>query len=893
MAETTIFEIEVNSEEAIKRIIEFRKRLFELKEEKRRLERELKSNPGSEDLQRKLYEVDKAIKGTSSSLRSYEKEMEQMEKINKAQEGSLDQLRAKMAALTKEWDAMSKADREGAIGQETAKQMSTLYDEITQLEQSTGRFQRNVGNYQSAFDAPAESVSKFGDILSKVFGNNGVIGGAVSVIQGFGELLGQASDVSEDFANSATEAAEAETDIANNAEEANVGVKGVSAAFQQGVAAVKRFSTELLKLLANPIVAIIAAIALVVMKLVDAFKKNDDAMTALQEAFSVFQPILDAFNAVIQAILGVLTKLLKGFADMANAIATFFVPALGEAQKSARALVVDLDNLEERMRQYTIESAKQELEVAELRSKSRDTEKYTAQERVQFLDEALALQKRMVEEEVAIAQERARIAKAQAAQEKDTSDETKDRLAELEAEAYRAQKRSADFSREMEEQRRTIRREIEAENQSLIEAEKKRTEEYRRALQERRQLERKIVEMRRETSNILAEIQNKDTQHEITQIRIAAQRRIEDLQAMAIEEPKLREAINEQIIALELKRDYDIATKIAENRKKQEATRIAIEQNLTAKRYEHQREMLEREYQLELAAIEGNERDKIAKREALEREYRKKKLDNLILSLYREMETELASAEFTEAQKEEIRNRYFDKREKSVEEFTLWEAMMEKQAVANAKKADSERVQSNLQAVSTISNSFTNMLNQMASDNEEMSGFLKALAFANILTNTAVAIAAAIKGATEAGASTGVAAPLTTPIFIAELIGIVLGAIGQSYTLFSKAGNPSAPKFAQGGLVTGNGSRTSDSIPAMLSNGESVMTAAATTQFAPILSAINVSGGGVPLPTSPSNDFRKIMQDIFADMPPPIVSVREITNVSNRVKVKENIRRSR
>ena len=45
--------------------------------------------------------------------------------------------------------------------------------------------------------------------------------------------------------------------------------------------------------------------------------------------------------------------------------------------------------------------------------------------------------------------------------------------------------------------------------------------------------------------------------------------------------------------------------------------------------------------------------------------------------------------------------------------------------------------------------------------------------------------------------------------------------------------------FASGGPVSGPGSGTSDSIPALLSNGEFVINAAATRKFAPLLQAIN------------------------------------------------------
>ncbi|MDF2810570.1 MAG: tail tape measure protein core region [Microvirga sp.] len=59
------------------------------------------------------------------------------------------------------------------------------------------------------------------------------------------------------------------------------------------------------------------------------------------------------------------------------------------------------------------------------------------------------------------------------------------------------------------------------------------------------------------------------------------------------------------------------------------------------------------------------------------------------------------------------------------------------------------------------------------------------------------------------------------------------------------SGGGAVPKFADGGHVRGPGTGTSDSIPAMLSNGEFVVNAAATARHRALLDAIN---GGVSLP---------------------------------------------
>jgi len=61
-----------------------------------------------------------------------------------------------------------------------------------------------------------------------------------------------------------------------------------------------------------------------------------------------------------------------------------------------------------------------------------------------------------------------------------------------------------------------------------------------------------------------------------------------------------------------------------------------------------------------------------------------------------------------------------------------------------------------------------------------------------------------------------------------------------------------ASKFASGGFVSGPGSSVSDSIPAMLSNGESVINANSTSMFGGLLNQINQAGGGAPI-QAPNN----------------------------------------
>lgn len=129
-------------------------------------------------------------------------------------------------------------------------------------------------------------------------------------------------------------------------------------------------------------------------------------------------------------------------------------------------------------------------------------------------------------------------------------------------------------------------------------------------------------------------------------------------------------------------------------------------------------------------------------------------------------------------------------------------------------------------------------------------------------------------------------------------LGVASAAGMMALTKAAFAGAKAAVKgFSTGGYVQGSGTGTSDSIPARLSNGESVMTAKATSMFSPILSAFNQLGGGVPIVVN--NGGSNIGMDMLAAAvargyqmaPQPVVSVEEINRTQRRVQTIENIGR--
>ena len=164
--------------------------------------------------------------------------------------------------------------------------------------------------------------------------------------------------------------------------------------------------------------------------------------------------------------------------------------------------------------------------------------------------------------------------------------------------------------------------------------------------------------------------------------------------------------------------------------------------------------------------------------------------------------------------------------------------------------------------------------------------FAKLLALFNIGVNTALAISEAIAG------------NAARPIKMAAAIAAVLSAIAQAYQVLNQAEKPATPKFARGGLVTGPGTGTSDSISAQLSNGEAVMTARAVVDWGPVLSMMNVSSGGNAIPTqhlpeksSGMRQMEQMFERVLKRLPSPVVAVQDINSGQRRVKVRDETAR--
>lgn len=111
----------------------------------------------------KLRQIEQVVAKRMAEAESIRKTIKvQKDKIiqDRAEEGSITQLRKQLSLLIVDYDNMGRLRREGGSGKALLAQIKVIQDELNKAEQASGRFQRNVGNYSSAFNGLGMSIQQ-------------------------------------------------------------------------------------------------------------------------------------------------------------------------------------------------------------------------------------------------------------------------------------------------------------------------------------------------------------------------------------------------------------------------------------------------------------------------------------------------------------------------------------------------------------------------------------------------------------------------------------------------------------------------------------------------------------------------------------------------------------
>lgn len=848
-------DIRVNYSEALNGVAKYRVELENAKREAKAMTDALKEYEKALDNGTMTEEeYNKKVLATTKSLAANKQEQAQLsdairtsEKVIKNQitqqnleKTSIKALRAQLSNLTKEYDELSASQRDNAeVGGNLLASINDVTDQIKKAEEATQRYYRNVGNYSNSVQ---DALQKMG------------MSGQVSMTQ----IISTGNSTVDAFMDMAT------------------GAEGLKGAMATAGTAVSGLAKQLMALIATPVGAVIFAVAAAFLALKNGIQSSEERMNKFRAIVAPLQGILDGVSIVLGKVCAVLLDFVEiatsGIAVVAKLAEK--LPLIGGAMEEANRKTEEYINIERQRQEITkatrdevVKSAEREREISDLRAKFAEKDKYTNEERLKFLDQAIAKEKEQAEANKRLAQMKLENLEREAAL-ADNDAEMNDKLAEAKAAVIKADTELSNKMRELNAQRVEAINGINAE----VAAEKKAAEEKAKAWREAQKKKEEALKQQQDTEeqlwkeaeDSLIELIKDNYEKQRQQVQTQYMREIDDLKERLATEKNLtasaKDAINLLIV----------------NKQKQMGEELkAIEKAATDEQIQKDAEEIQRKADLERMTLDA----RLAVVQEGTAEFFELKRQEIDMEYQQELER-INNLEATEEQKTELRRLAAQKRAQDKREI-------DRQELEEEKKIEMARKQMKLDAYNSVKSG----IDAMAQHSKAFAIMSKTIALAEIAINTGKAIAA------------GVAQAMSVPfpgnlIAIATTVGTVLANIASAISTvksakFAKGGRVDTRQYASGGDVRGAGTGTSDSIHAMLSNGESVMTAAATSMYAPVLSAMNQSAGGNPITgggSAQGEDMlaRAVARGLMA-MPNPVVSVEEINTTARRVQVLENL----
>lgn len=803
MAEDRVLEVKVQTALAVKEIAKLNAEIDKLREKEKELKNEAKDGWTMEQREA-LVKIKEEQKTYTRQVQVMSKAVQNNIKVQNELEGSLTSLRAKLSEVTAAYDALSREDREGAMGKNLKKQINEITNELKGAEEETQRYYRNVGNYAGSLGS--------------------IIANQVPQVQNLTMVWNNVNNV-----------------VVDARKQMAVAVTTFNAATTASARLTAGFKMLKIALVSTGIGAIVVALGSLVSYLTRTQKGVELARKAIAGISATVDVLLDRIAMLGSSIVA----LSKGDFEEAANIAKNAFKGMGkeikEETKTAIQLSGALQDIEKREIALSAKMAASKVQLAELKRIADDTTR-SYKEREQAAQQALNIEVGLAAEAKQLGQER--IANMLGDAEK------------LEkALSYLSQGKGSDWI---------------IDNLGLSESTVKDYEGLVDAFNAYQQQVLEFTEKQVEGNNKLNSIRKERiaTEKAAMEEMLAIEKELDD-EIAKIEDAYFKQVEREWQLRLETivkgsEEEFNIR---AEQLRKQRDMELA-EEGTT---YE-MRKLIWEKYNQDMRALQSE-------RDAQEMEQMRLTWSNKIAEAQLQgqntlqLELERRKAELDALHQMEGEN----------EAQFLARQLEAKQAYADAQKKISDFEvtveQTKAEAIANITNGLGQIFEAFAEDNKAMAMASKVLALAEIAINTGKAIAAGVASASGVPFPGNIAA-------IGSTVATVLGNIATATKTIKSA------KFASGGYVSGDGSGTSDSIPAWLSNGESVNTALTTAMFSPLLSAVNQMGGGAPIIPRSASEVGSITEgeEMLARAVAkgvsalhPVVSVEEINRVSDRV----------
>lgn len=952
MAENTttrVVEVRVDNAEAIKLIADYNAKITELTINEKRLQKELKTTTGNTAENREeLAKLRAKQTAYKRELREVEKEVQNNIKAAREEEGSNRKLRAELSNLTKQYDSMSAAMQKSAKGQELKKQINEITDALLESEEGTQRFYRNVGNYPDI--KPLETQL---GVIRQQLAQMKYEGKETT--QEYQDLLGVAANMKDALADVEAGINAGASDTA----QLDVLIKGTQNLLQlwaQWSILSKQLGVEnkdldkAICIITQTLGALVAIQSVqnmlqkqsIVMQKAQAVAtwaqtKAETARTSAMAAGTVatnagtaaiwkftaalFASPIGVIVAAIIAAIAAVYALVKAF--------SWFNSSTEKAKENLKKQGEELDELNKKYDEH----------IEKMKALGKTDEEITltrlallkdlANKRAEHFNAAQRLYKKDSEEYKAALEAKNKAEENYRVGLNDTANHLRSIASAYNDTALKKKLGAVKYATEKANDRfveqiktlQILRREgaiTASEYNNLLQQlngdrEETIKEAYKEAAEKQKQaLATELAAVRAATDAKVA-LMKEGISKQLTQEEVAYRRRVADLKKRLETEKgltkKAKAAIQQQIELAEQQHTLNVEKinragleKKIQQEQQNIALRLAAVKQGTDAEYTLKVEQLRKQQEAELANVELTEQQKV-----LIREKYNKQLDDLsnqwinanlqkqndALRLEWEnrinaaavqgqntlqLQLQMRQAELDALQQMEGESDAAFKARQLAAQQTYVDA---KQALANYEVEIEEK---KMQAVAAIMGGLGGLLEELSEENKEFAVAAKVLAIAEIMIQQGVAVANAIRTATQSSAT-----------WVDMLVAIAASVTAVTTTMTTAIKSVKSAKFSTGGYVSGPGTATSDSIPAQLSNGESVNAALPTSMFAPIYSALNQLGGGAPIVAAQSSNQiagEDMLARAFAKGVAQLdmrVGVDEITRVSNRVKVVESL----
>lgn len=394
--EQIIFDVKIDIPEVADKLSAISSKIQDLKDKRDALNRIVKEGGElTRQEARDLAQVEKDLKANIAAQKALTGQLQITQKTNAELGTSFREMDAQLRQLENQYKSLTKEQRATEEGMRLRDAIIQQKQALKEFDEELGNHQRNVGNYPSALKGVFPVFDQMNAVLSKV-------GISLDSLQ-------------------------------------TNGVK----AFSGLGASVKSFGKMFLTPPVAIIAAVLGAIVYAVKQLREAFARNDDASTKLQAAFARLQPIGDAIGKLFNKLADYVATLVDKFADMYE-----WVIRLGNklgivsdeflaATEAAAALVHSIDDLQEAERNYAVNSARRNRDIAKYRVLAQEAD--NPEKRRDYLKRAIDLERENLEERQKIAQKALNNLLAEQKKAGDTSDETKDKIAAARAALFDAE----------------------------------------------------------------------------------------------------------------------------------------------------------------------------------------------------------------------------------------------------------------------------------------------------------------------------------------------------------------------------------------------------------------------------------------------------------------------